>query len=92
DTTVLKQFDTDKVVANIDTAKLADAITGHTADTGADNVSGGSGNDILFGDLISYKGQEGNAALKAFAAEKLATTVDQIDDRTLHQFITDHVQ
>ena len=92
DSTVLKQFDTDKVVANIDTAKLADAITGHTADAGSDSISGGSGNDILFGDLISYKGQEGSAALKAFAAEKLSTTVDQIDDRTLHQYITEHVQ
>ncbi len=87
-----KYFDTDKTVSTIDTAKLADTITGHTADTGADNVSGGSGNDIIFGDLISYKGQEGSAALKAFAAEKLATTVDQIDDRTLHQYITEHVQ
>ncbi|VVN73255.1 hypothetical protein PS687_05686 [Pseudomonas fluorescens] len=92
DSTVLKQFDTDKTVSTIDTAKLADTITGHTADTGADNVSGGSGNDIIFGDLISYKGQEGSAALKAFAAEKLATTVDQIDDRTLHQYISEHVQ
>ncbi|WP_338508256.1 Ig-like domain-containing protein [Pseudomonas poae] len=92
DTTVLKQFDTDKVVATIDTAKLADAITGHTADAGADNLTGGSANDILFGDLITYKGQEGSAALKAFAAEKLATTVDHIDDRTLHQYITEHVQ
>ncbi|WP_457338258.1 Ig-like domain-containing protein [Pseudomonas sp. PvP125] len=92
DTTVLKQFDTDKVVATIDTAKLADAITGHTADAGADNLTGGSANDILFGDLITYKGQEGSAALKSFAAEKLATTVDHIDDRTLHQYITEHVQ
>ncbi|AUG05333.1 retention module-containing protein [Pseudomonas sp. S09G 359] len=87
-----KYFDTDKTVSTIDTAKLADTITGHTADTGADSVYGGSGNDIIFGDLISYKGQEGSAALKAFAAEKLATTVDQIDDRTLHQYITEHVQ
>ena len=89
---MLKQFDTDKVVATIDTAKLADAITGHTADAGADSITGGSGNDIVFGDLITYKGQEGSAALKAFAAEKLSTTVDHIDDRTLHQYITEHVQ
>jgi uncharacterized protein YegL len=87
-----KYFDTDKTVSTIDTAKLADTITGHTADTGADNISGGSGNDIIFGDLISYNGQEGSAALKAFAAEKLSTTVDHIDDRTLHQYITEHVQ
>ncbi|QHF42516.1 hypothetical protein PspS35_01465 [Pseudomonas sp. S35] len=87
-----KYFDTDKTVSTIDTAKLADTITGHTADTGADNVSGGSGNDIIFGDLISYKGQEGGAALKAFAAEKLSISVDQVDDRTLHQYISEHVQ
>uniref|UniRef100_UPI003FD79305 type I secretion C-terminal target domain-containing protein n=2 Tax=Pseudomonas sp. TaxID=306 RepID=UPI003FD79305 len=91
DTTVLKQFDTDHTVATIDTAKLADAITGHAADTGADTLTGGSGNDILFGDLISYKNLEGSAALKAFAADKLSTTVDHIDDRTLHQFISEHV-
>ncbi|WKC44886.1 retention module-containing protein [Pseudomonas veronii] len=91
DTAVLKQFDTDHTVSTIDTAKLADAITGHAADTGADTLTGGSGNDILFGDLISYNNLEGSAALKAFAADKLATTVDHIDDRTLHQFITEHV-
>ena len=91
DTTVLKQFDTDHSVAMIDTAKLADAITGHAADTGADTLTGGSGNDILFGDLISYNKLEGSAALKAFAADKLSTTVDHIDDRTLHQFISEHV-
>ncbi|TFY84141.1 type I secretion C-terminal target domain-containing protein [Pseudomonas kairouanensis] len=87
-----KYFDTDKTVAAIDTAKLADAITGHTADAGADKLYGGSGNDIIFGDLISYKGQEGSAALKAFAAEKLSITVDQVDDRTLHQYVSEHVQ
>ncbi|MCP1510031.1 hypothetical protein J2Y83_000158 [Pseudomonas marginalis] len=91
DTTVLKQFDTDHTVSTIDTAKLADAITGHAADTGADTLTGGSGNDILFGDLISYNNLEGSAALKAFAADKLSTTVDHIDDRTLHQFISEHV-
>ncbi|WP_321862213.1 type I secretion C-terminal target domain-containing protein [Pseudomonas paraveronii] len=91
DTAVLKQFDTDHSVATIDTAKLADAITGHAADTGADTLTGGSGNDILFGDLISYNNLEGSAALKAFAADKLSTTVDHIDDRTLHQFISEHV-
>ena len=91
DSTVLRQFDTDHSVATIDTAKLADAITGHAADTGADTLTGGSGNDILFGDLISYNNLEGSAALKAFAADKLSTTVDHIDDRTLHQFISEHV-
>ena len=88
---VLKQFDTDTVVANIDSSKLSDAINGHAADTGADTLTGGSGNDILFGDLISYNNLEGSAALKAFAADKLHTTVDHIDDRTLHQFISEKV-
>ena len=91
-TTVLEKFDSDAKVSTIDSSKLADTISGHMADTGADNISGGSGNDILFDDLISYKGQEGTAALKAFAAEKLSVTVDQVDDRTLHQYITEHVQ
>ncbi|MGF6098590.1 beta strand repeat-containing protein, partial [Pseudomonas sp. 18175] len=89
---VLAQFDSDGKVSTIDTTKLADTITGHTADTGADSITGGSGNDILFGDLISYNGQEGAAALKAFAADKLGTTVDLVDDRTLHQYVTEHVQ
>ncbi|OOV94603.1 retention module-containing protein [Pseudomonas sp. MF4836] len=88
---VLQQFDTDKVVTTIDTAKLTDAITGHTADAGADTINGGSGNDILFGDLISYKNLEGGSALKQFAADQLSKPVDQIDDRALHQFITEHV-
>ena len=88
---VLQQFDTDKSVTTIDTAKLTDAITGHAADTGADTINGGSGNDIVFGDLISYKNLEGGSALKQFAADQLSKPVDQIDDRALHQFITEHV-
>jgi len=88
---VLQQFDTDKVVANIDVAKLTDAINGHMTDPGADVINGGSGNDIIFGDLISYKDLEGSAALKAFAADQLSKPVEQIDDRALHQFITEHV-
>ncbi|MGK9517741.1 hypothetical protein O6467_23605, partial [Salmonella enterica subsp. enterica] len=53
----LKPYDTDgKPQSNIDPKDLANAILGHTEATlpGADTISGGDGNDILFGDLVSF--------------------------------------
>jgi Ca2+-binding RTX toxin-like protein len=58
---------------------------------GNDIINGGDGNDILFGDLITYGTQQGTAALKAFAADTLHVNVATIDDKALHQFISSHV-
>ncbi|MGV8865001.1 MAG: beta strand repeat-containing protein, partial [Pseudomonas sp.] len=90
-TTVLKNFDTDGTVQTIDTSKLSDAITSHYTAPGDDTVTGGTGNDILFGDLISYNKLEGSDALRAFAADQLSKPVADIDDRTLHQYVAEHV-
>ncbi|WP_442796278.1 immunoglobulin-like domain-containing protein, partial [Pseudomonas sp. LF19] len=92
----LKPYDTDgKPQANIDPSKLAEAILGHTEASlpGNDAVSGGDGNDILFGDLVSFDGIAGNGveAMQAYVAGKLGVDQGDVDGRVLHQYIAEHV-
>ncbi|WPN98474.1 retention module-containing protein [Pseudomonas sp. MUP55] len=91
----LKPYDSDgKPQANIDPKDLANAILGHTEATlpGADTVSGGDGNDILFGDLVSFSGVtgEGYNALQAFVAQKTGVAVASVTTSNVHQYVTEH--
>jgi surface adhesion protein len=87
-------YDTDdQVQANVDPSKLADAILGHnvTIAAGADTLSGGAGDDIIFGDTISLTGNshEGVEALRAYVTD--LTQATSVTDSALHQYITEHV-
>ncbi|AZF40323.1 T1SS secreted agglutinin RTX [Pseudomonas sp. R1-43-08] len=91
----LKPYDSDgKPQANIDPKDLANAILGHTEATlpGADSISGGDGNDILFGDLVSFSGVtgEGYNALQAFVAQKAGVAVSAVTTSNVHQYVTEH--
>jgi hypothetical protein len=91
----LAPYDSDgKPLTNIDPSKLADAILGHTEATlpGADNISGGDGNDIIFGDLVSFNGiaGEGYDAIKAFVAQKTGITPADLTGQDVHKYITEH--
>ncbi|WP_244973002.1 immunoglobulin-like domain-containing protein, partial [Pseudomonas edaphica] len=91
----LKPYDTDgKPQSNIDPKDLANAILGHTEATlpGADTISGGDGNDILFGDLVSFSGitGEGYNALQAFVAQKTGVAVSAVTTSNVHQYVTEH--
>ncbi|UOB24244.1 retention module-containing protein [Pseudomonas orientalis] len=93
--TDLKPYDSDgKPQSNIDPKDLANAILGHTEATlpGADTVSGGDGNDILFGDLVSFSGVtgEGYNALQAFVAQKTGMAVASVTTSNVHQYVTEH--
>ncbi|PMZ00471.1 type I secretion protein [Pseudomonas sp. FW306-02-F02-AA] len=91
----LKPFDTDgKPQSNIDPANLANSIIGHTEATmpGADTVNGGDGNDILFGDLVSFNGiaGEGYQAMQAFVAQQTGVDLSKVTTSNVHQYITEH--
>ncbi|MCE1116558.1 immunoglobulin-like domain-containing protein, partial [Pseudomonas sp. NMI795_08] len=91
----LKPFDSDGVPqTNIDPSKLAEAILGHTEATlpGNDTVNGGDGNDIIFGDLVSFDGVAGTGveAIQAFVATKLGVDAGDVDARAMHKYITEH--
>ncbi|WP_238591810.1 type I secretion C-terminal target domain-containing protein [Pseudomonas abietaniphila] len=91
---VLDAYDSNNhAQSNIDVNQLTSAIVSKETlmGPGDDQVSGGDGNDILFGDLIDYGSLQGTAALKAFAADTLSKDVSTITDKVLHQFITEHV-
>ncbi|WP_395609777.1 retention module-containing protein [Pseudomonas sp. B22129] len=91
----LKPYDSDgKPQSNIDPKDLANAILGHTEATlpGADTISGGDGNDIIFGDLVSFSGitGEGYNALQAFVAQKTGVAVTAVTASNVHQYVTEH--
>ncbi|MGZ0718417.1 immunoglobulin-like domain-containing protein, partial [Pseudomonas palleroniana] len=91
----LKPYDSDgKPQSNIDPKDLANAILGHTEATlpGSDTVNGGDGNDIIFGDLVSFSGVtgEGYNALQAFVAQKTGVAVTAVTPSNVHQYVTEH--
>ncbi|PYB95808.1 large adhesive protein, partial [Pseudomonas protegens] len=91
----LKPYDSDgKPQTNIDPNDLANSIIGHTEATmpGADKVSGGDGNDILFGDLVSFNGiaGEGYQAMQAYVAQQNGVDVSKVTTSNVHQYITEH--
>ena len=93
-TSTLNHYDSDgHAQSNVDADDLAQAVLGSQKPTapGSDNLNGGEGNDILFGDAINYGTKEGITALKAFAADTLHVDVSKIDGTTLHSFVTNHL-
>ncbi|MCO7521875.1 type I secretion C-terminal target domain-containing protein [Pseudomonas sp. 1] len=91
----LKPFDSDgKPQTNIDPSKLAEAILGHTEVTnpGNDTVNGGDGNDIIFGDLMTFNGIAGTGveAIQAYVAGKTGVATGDVDARAMHKYITEH--
>jgi Mg-chelatase subunit ChlD len=93
-TTTLDRYDSDHhSLNNVNADDLAKAVLGDqkAIAPGSDTLNGGDGNDILFGDLITFNTQGGTTALKAFAADTLHVDVSTIDDKTLHSFVTNHL-
>ncbi|WP_434699241.1 retention module-containing protein [Pseudomonas sp. D1-1] len=91
----LKPYDSDgKPQTNIDPKDLANSIIGHTEATlpGADTVNGADGNDILFGDLVSFNGiaGEGYQAIQSFVAQQSGVDVSKVSTSNVHQYITEH--
>ncbi|MFD3213815.1 immunoglobulin-like domain-containing protein, partial [Pseudomonas sp. LR_7] len=91
----LKPFDSDgKPQTNIDPSKLAEAILGHTEaiQPGNDTVNGGDGNDILFGDLVTFDSIPGTGveAIQAYVANKLGVDVGDVDARAMHKYISEN--
>ena len=93
-TSTLNHYDSDgHAQTNVNADDLAKAVLGDqkAIAPGSDTLNGGDGNDILFGDLITFNNQGGITALKAFAADTLHVNVSTIDDKTLHSFVTNHL-
>ncbi|WP_223526813.1 tandem-95 repeat protein [Pseudomonas sp. BF-B-19] len=91
----LKPYDSNQSPqTNIDPKDLANSIIGHTEATmpGHDTVSGGDGNDLLFGDLVSFNGiaGEGYQAMQAFVAQQSGVDVSNVTTSNVHQYITEH--
>jgi len=92
----LQSYDSDGIVqSNIDPEQLADAILGENVQlpSGDDTISGGEGNDILFGDQVTFAGIEGNGlpAMKAYIAGQLGIAdPNQVSAEQIHQYISEN--
>ena len=92
----LQAYDSDGIVqSNIDPEQLADAILGENVQlpSGDDTISGGEGDDILFGDQVTFAGVEGNGlpAMKAYIAGQLGIAdPNQVSAEQIHQYISDN--
>ena len=78
----------DAPLGNINSSDLANAILSHNGSAGSDTITGGSGDDIIFGDLVNLPGTTGGgyAALQAYVvANGGASTAEGV-----HQYITQH--
>ena len=90
----LKSYDSDgNVQTNLDASDLASAILGTNTvlPSGADHVNGGAGNDILFGDAISFGSHgSGVAGLESYVAANLGKSVGSLTNQDIHSYITQH--
>ncbi|WP_345773635.1 cadherin-like domain-containing protein [Shewanella sp. Isolate13] len=88
-------YDTDGVVkAKISVGNLASVILGSEQQLiqGDDAVNAGEGNDIIFGDLVSFDGIDGQgySALQAFVAQETSQQATDVTVQDIHDFISNN--
>ncbi len=91
----LKNYDSDgQVQSNINPDNLNEAILGKNTllPAGNDNVDGGAGDDILFGDVVTLGGINGNGytALQSYVAGQLKLDASSVTAKQVHEYITEH--
>ncbi|WP_045464224.1 tandem-95 repeat protein [Vibrio hyugaensis] len=96
DESTLQQYDTDGVVeSEIDVTKLAETILGQDVPLkqGSDTIYGGDGDDILFGDLIEFGGNEqGISAIQSHVAQETGQDISKVDAEAIHTYVKDHIE
>ncbi|WP_220766147.1 Ig-like domain-containing protein, partial [Shewanella sp. MBTL60-112-B2] len=93
--TRLNPYDSNaEATANIDANSLASVILGseQLLIQGDDEVNAGAGNDIIFGDLVSFDGIDGQgySALQAFVAPQISKDIADITVQDVHEFISNN--
>jgi VCBS repeat-containing protein len=91
--TTLQKFDSDgDVQSKIDVTGIAAALKNSTITAGGDTLNGGDGNDILFGDTISFTKvgvtTEGTTALSEYV--KSVTNTSTVTAEQVHDYISQH--
>ncbi|MCG9597400.1 Ig-like domain-containing protein [Vibrio sp. Isolate25] len=88
----LSQYDSDGVVVpNINVDKLAETILGQevTLEQGEDDIKGGQGDDILFGDLIDFDNIDGQgvSALQKYVASETSSPLADVSAEDVHSYV-----
>ncbi|WP_028767993.1 VWA domain-containing protein, partial [Shewanella fidelis] len=92
-TSILQQFDSSApLINNIDVNDLADAILQSNILPGNDTVSGGAGDDIIFGDLTDFLGNglQGIDAIRQYVADDQGININAVKDTDIHDFIVNN--
>ncbi|MYM58692.1 VWA domain-containing protein, partial [Vibrio sp. OCN044] len=88
----LSEYDSDgTVVSNINVDRLAETILGQEVvlNQGQDEIIGGDGNDILFGDLINFDSIDGQgiSALQKYVAAETGDPLADIASENINSFV-----
>ncbi|KAA8995703.1 type I secretion C-terminal target domain-containing protein, partial [Affinibrenneria salicis] len=91
----LKNYDSDGVVqSHIDPSDLTEAILGSNTllPAGSDHVTGGVGDDILFGDSVTFDGisSNGYTALHTYVAGQMGLQESDVTAQQVHQYIKEN--
>ncbi len=89
----LQQYDSDhKVTAHVNADDLAHTILGTSVNNlpGSDQMNGGAGDDILFGDAVHFSNihGEGYAAIQSYVEGQLH--INSVTDAQVHHYISTH--
>nr|WP_275436264.1 VWA domain-containing protein [Vibrio sp. Of14-4] len=88
----LSEYDSDgTVVSNINVDRLAETILGQEValNQGQDEIIGGDGNDILFGDLINFDSIDGQgiSALQKYVAAETGDPLADVSSESINSFV-----
>ncbi|MBU2895118.1 Calx-beta domain-containing protein [Vibrio hepatarius] len=91
----LSQYDTDgAVVSNINVDQLAETVLGQeiALEQGEDQILGGHGDDILFGDLINFDNIDGQgvSALQKYVAAETRSPLVDVSAEEVSNFVRQH--
>ncbi|WOT04879.1 VCBS domain-containing protein [Shewanella youngdeokensis] len=89
---ILEQFDSDgSVINNLDVNELAAAILESDVFPGNDVIDAGDGDDIVFGDLTDFLGNnlEGMDSIREYVAGQLSAT--SVTDSEVHDYIIENL-
>ncbi|MGS0683511.1 VCBS domain-containing protein, partial [Shewanella sp. 125m-7] len=93
DQVTLDKFDSDNdAQTGVNINDLADTILSSELLPGSDTIYAGTGNDIIFGDLVKFDSLQAYDALAKYVAIKTGTDIAEVSVNDVHLYIKSHYE